>query len=365
MQIADIRTSVHRFETQLPLRKPARGSDRVYCEMETTDGRVGFGMSAKFMPHAIASAVTEHLKPAIVGMDIRDMEKIHERLEKVMTERGCMSGINLNALSCVDLALWDLNGQVRGETVARMLGGYRDEVGVYITYGFGTYATEELIQVGRDLVAKGHRNLKVLVGTAKEGWREDVRRVQAVREALGPDVGLSIDANESLPLDSAVRLARALEECDIDWFEDPLHNMDARDLARLRTMTSIPLSGGQMDGHSQRFRQWIEHGSLDIFMPNSLYNGGMTETCKVAHLAQIYNRPLSDAGGGGLYSVHHVAGFRNGTLAESHLQVEQVERQLFVDAPEPTNGVIAVPRGPGFGLTVNKDVLRDTLIKTG
>ena len=79
-------------------------------------------------------------------------------------------------------------------------------------------------------------------------------------------------------------------------------------------MTSIPLSAGQMDGHSLRFRDWIEHDALDIFMPNSLFNGGMTETRRVAALAQIYNRPLSDAGGGGLYSVHHVAGFRGGTL---------------------------------------------------
>jgi len=362
MRIADIRTSVHAFETQLPLRNKALSSERVYCEMETDDGHIGIGMTAKFMPHAVAAAVVNYLKPAIIGLDIRDIERIHERLEKTVSERGRMTGINRNAMSCVDLALWDLHGQLQNRTVAQMLGGYRDRVGVYITFGFGTYSREELVEVGRDLVARGYRNLKVLVGTAKEGWREDVARVRHVRDALGPEIGLSIDANESLPLAHAVKLAQALEECDIDWFEDPLLDMDARDLAFLRRSTSIPLSGGQMDGHSQRFREWLEHDSIDIFMPNSLHNGGMTETRKVALLAQIYNRPLSDAGGGGLYSVHHVAGFRNGTLAECHLLAEQVERQLFVGAPEPENGEIAVPSGPGFGLVVDPERLKDTRI---
>lgn len=362
MKIATIKASVHRFKTQLPLREPAMGSSRIYCEITLQDGRTGFGMTAKFMPHAIVTAVEQHLAPAIVGMDIRDMAKIRVRLEKIMTERGRMSGINLNALSCIDLALWDLNGQLQDRSVSRMLGGFRDRIPVYMTYGFGTYTTEELIEVGKQLVGKGHRNLKVLVGTAKEGWREDVARVQAVREALGGKIGLSIDANESLPLVDAIKLARALEDSDIDWFEDPIHNMDARGLAKLRSMTSIPLSGGQMDGHSNRFREWIEHDSLDIFMPNSLHNGGMTETQKVAHLAQIYDKPLSDAGGGGLYSVHHVAGFSNGTMAECHLQVEGVEKQMFIGAPEPSDGMIDVPPGPGFGLKINHDALKESLV---
>ncbi len=98
-------------------------------------------------------------------------------------------------------------------------------------------------------------------------------------------------------------------------------------------------------------------------MPNSLYNGGMTETRRVIHLAQIHNRAVSDAGGGGLYSVHHVAGVRNGTIAECHLAIEQVERQLFKGAPAPQNGRIKVPDGPGFGLVVDRDVLRETEIK--
>jgi L-alanine-DL-glutamate epimerase-like enolase superfamily enzyme len=159
-----------------------------------------------------------------------------------------------------------------------------------------------------------------------------------------------------------MRLCRMIEDCDVAWFEDPVRRNDPRDMAMLRRRTTIPLSAGQMDGHSERFRAFIEHDAIDIFMPNSLYNGGMTETRRVAHLAQIYDRPLSDAGGGGIFCLHHVAGFRNGTLAECYLGVEQVESQLFVSVPEIEDGRLRVPAAPGFGVTLDRDVLRDTRV---
>jgi L-rhamnonate dehydratase len=366
MKIADIRCSVHLVETRLPLMsKPSRESARVICEIETDEGLVGFGMTARFLPHAVRTAILTHLKPALMGMDPRNVERIHARLQPMLSERGHQNGINLCALSAVDLALWDLAGKASGQTVAQMLGGHRDAADVYVTFGFGNYDDDQLVEVARDLIAKGHSRLKVLVGVAKDGWRGDVRRVRHVRDAIGDDVMLAIDANESIPLDTAVRIARGIEDCDIAWFEDPIARNDARDLAALRRQTTIPVSAGQMDGHSLRFRDWIEHDAIDIFMPNSLFNGGMTETRRVAALAQIYNRPLSDAGGGGLYSVHHVAGFRGGTYAECHLAVEEMEKVLFVDPPLPVDGRIQIPAIPGFGLTLNRDAMKDSLVLPG
>lgn len=364
MKISDIRASVHTFETKLPLiDRPAGASTRVVCELETDDGHVGVGVAARFLPHGVAASIVNHLFPAIKGMDPRDLEAIHARLHPVVSERGMMSGINLSALAGVDIACWDIIGKASGRTVAQLLGGYRDYADVYVTYGFGAYDKDQLVELGRQLIAEGHSRLKVLVGVAKGGYREDAERVRYVRKALGDGVLLAIDANESLGLEDATQLCRLIEDLEIAWFEDPIRRNDARDLAMLRKRTTIPLSAGQMDGHSHRFREWIEHDALDIFMPNSLYNGGMTETRRVAYLAQIYNRPLSDAGGGGVYSLHHVAGFRNGTLAECHLGTDQVERAMFADAPEPAKGRLAVPKAPGFGVSLNRDALRDTLVK--
>ncbi len=361
MKIVEVRASVHAFETVLPLvGKPAGDSVRIICEVETDEGQTGIGMASRFLPHAVAAAVTQHLGPAVIGSDPRDLEKIHARLHKLMSERGQTIGINLSALSCIDLALWDIIGKASGRTVAQLLGGHKDHAEAYCTFGFGAFDRDQLVDVAKDLQSQGHRRFKMLVGVAKGGIREDALRVKHVRAALGDDVPLAIDANESLSLDDAMRLCALLSDQDIAWFEDPVHRNDPRDMALLRRRTTIPLSAGQMDGHSDRFRAFIEHDAIDIFMPNSLYNGGMTETRRVAHLAQIYNRPLSDAGGGGIFSLHHVAGFRNGTLAECHLGVDQVERQIFVSVPHVQDGRLAVPAAPGFGVTLNREAMTET-----
>lgn len=363
MKIARVSASVHAFETVLPIvGKPAGDAVRVVCKVETEDGLVGVGMASRFLPHGVAAAVNRHLGPTVVGMDPRELEKIAVKLQKLVSERGQTLGINQSALACFDLALWDLIGKASGRTVAQLLGGARDAAECYVTFGFGAFDRDQLVEVARSLIDRGHSRLKMLVGVARSGVREDAARVRHVRDAVGDDVLLAIDANESLSLDQATRLMRMIEDCDIAWFEDPVWRNDPRDMARLRARTSTPLSAGQMDGHSNRFREFVEHDAIDIFMPNSLYNGGMTETRRVAHFAQIYDKPLSDAGGGGIYCLHHVAGFRNGTLAETHLGVEQVERRIFADAPEPENGRIRVPEKPGFGVTLDADALRETLV---
>ncbi len=363
MKIKDVRVSIHRFENSIPLISKRLEDDyRIICEIETDDGHTGFGMASRFLWHGVAAIAEKHIAPAIIDMDPRDLEKIHARLQPILSERGSMTGINLTALSCVDLALWDLIGKASGRTVAEMLGGAKDYADIYVTYGFAAFDGDQLIEMGRKLIDKGHSRLKMLVGS-KLGVLEDARRVRAVREALGAGIVLAVDANESMSLEDAMRLCPHLEELNIAWFEDPLRRVDARDMGMLRKRTTIPLSAGQMDGHALRFREWVEHDGIDIFMPNSMYNGGMTETRRVAHLAQIYNKPLSDAGGGGIWCLHHVAGFRNGTLAEVHLGSEQVEAQMFLDAPPQKNGRIDIPRAPGFGVTLNRENLKDALVK--
>jgi L-rhamnonate dehydratase len=364
LKIKDVRVSVHRFETVLPIiNRPGPAETRVICEIETDNGYVGVGMTARFLCHAVAEVVRHYIAPELKDMDPRDLEAIHARLSAILSERGLTNGVNRMALSCVDLALWDLIGLSGHRTVAELLGGFCDRADVYVTFGYFTYDTDALVEFGRALVAQGHSRFKMLVGS-KEGLRVDVARVRAMRDGLGDDVAIAIDANESLSGHQATQLCGLLEDQDIAWFEDPLLNNDPRDLAAMRSRTSIPVAAGQMDGDGRRFREFIEHDALDIFMPNSMYNGGMTETMRVAHLSQIYNRPLSDAGGGGIYCLHHVAGFRNGTLAEWNVCTEQVERVLFIDPPTPNGGQLRVPSASGFGVRLNRDALKETLVRT-
>ena len=155
MKIAKVQASVHAFKTTLPIvGKPAGDSIRVICEIETEDGLVGVGMASRFLCHGVAASVNRHLGPAIVGFDPRDLEKIHARLHKLVSERGQTLGINQSALSCVDLALWDLIGKASERSVAQLLGGHRDAADVYVTFGFGAFDRDQLVEVARDLIQR-------------------------------------------------------------------------------------------------------------------------------------------------------------------------------------------------------------------
>ena len=363
MRIVNARTTLHNAPMMLPLvEKPAADAMRVVFELETDDGHTGFGSTGRWLGHGVKAILDHHLVPLIKDMDIRDLEAVHARLWPEITPRGVRSGAGMAALSCLDMAIWDAIGKSTGRSVSQMFGGARKEADVYVTFGFGVYSEDQLVQIARQLKSEGYRCIKVLVGVAKGGIAEDARRVKLVKDTVGDSVSVALDANESIGFDQALRLTRMLRDLDIAFFEDPIANNDPRELADLRRIGGIPVAIGQFDGYASRFRQWIEADAVDIFMCNSMYNGGFTETRRVAGLSQAFDKPLSDAGGGGLFSLHHVTGFRNGTMMESHLGNARLERQMFIDPPEPVNGKIAVPDKPGIGLELNRDFLRDTLI---
>ena len=172
MKITRVRASVHAFDTRLPIvDKPAGDSVRIVCEVETDEGHTGIGMSARFLAQGVAAAVNHHLGPAVIGRDPRDLEAIHDLLRGLVSERGQTIGINLSALSCIDLALWDIQGKAANRTVAQLLGGHRDHAEAYVTFGFGAYDRDQLVDLARDLQARGHRRFKMLVGVAKGGIR--------------------------------------------------------------------------------------------------------------------------------------------------------------------------------------------------
>ena len=212
MKIGRVTVSVHRVPVVLPLLdRPTGDGLRVLCEVETEDGLVGQGMTGKFLGHGVAAIVEHYLAPAVKGMDPRDLEAIHARLTPLVSERGHMSGINLSALACVDLALWDLIGKASGRTVAQLLGGHSDHADVYVTFGFGAYDKDQLFEVAKALIAKGHKRLKILVGVSPDGPKGDAERVRHVRDAIGDDIMLAMDANESITLDVATDIARRVE----------------------------------------------------------------------------------------------------------------------------------------------------------
>lgn len=368
MKIKDIRASLHGFSIEIPLLDgKVQGYGReeqtsfVFCEVETDEGIVGYGLTGHFLARAVIEALHHHVLPAVRDMDVRDLEAIHQRVLKKLNPRA-MTGTISMALSCLDIALWDILGKAQGRSVAQLLGGARSRVPAYCTFGFPQYDRELLAEAAKLHVANGFTALKSVVAVDPGGWREDVRRIRAIRDAVGDDIDLMIDANYLFNPLEAKYLCREIEEMRITWFEEPLHQNDARALADLRRGTNIPLAAGQMEGHRWRLREFIDHQSLDILQPNVTYCGGFTEARKVAHLAQIYNMPIANGGGWPLFNMHLLAGMANGWIVEWHLGMVAVGETLFPDAPKPKDGWIDIPDRPGLGLTLDRDSWQDTRI---
>src|SRR3546814_19881705 len=158
-----------------------------------------------------------------------------------------------------------------------------------------------------------------------------------------------IDANYLFNPVEAKYLCRAIEDCNLTWFEEPLQQNDARALADLRRSTRIPLAAGQMEGHRWRLREFVEHQAVDILQPNVTYCGGYTEARKVAPLAQIYNLPIANRGGWPLFNMHLLAGMINGWLVECTLGLVAVGEPGLTLAPNTENGCPPLPTPHGHG----------------
>jgi L-alanine-DL-glutamate epimerase-like enolase superfamily enzyme len=368
-RIADIRASIHTTQIAIPLLEgKVAGYGReeqkefVFCEVQTDRGASGFGLTGHFLARSVVEALHSYFLPLVKGMDPRDIEAIHHKVWWKLNPRA-MTGVISSALSCLDIACWDIAGKLAGRTVAELLGGHRRTVPAYVTFGFPQYDREQLAEAARLHVERGFKALKLVVAVDNGGWREDARRVRSVREAVGPDIDLMIDANYLFNPVEAGMLCREIEELNITWFEEPLHQNDARALADLRAHTRIPLAAGQMEGHRWRLRELVDKQAVDILQPNCCFCGGYTEARKAAHLAQAYNMPIANGGGWPLFNMHTMAGLMNGWIVEWHLGMVQVGEILFSDAPAPKDGMLTIPDRPGLGLTLDRDALAETRIK--
>jgi L-alanine-DL-glutamate epimerase-like enolase superfamily enzyme len=369
MKIKNIKASIHSTAISVPLLEgKVEGYGReeqkefVFCEVETEDGLTGIAITGHFLARSVVTALKLYVLPTVRDMDVRDLEAIHQKVLQKLNPRA-MTGVISSALSCLDIALWDIHGKATNRSVAQMLGNARTSVPAYVTYGFPQYDREQLVEAAKLQISKGFSALKIVVAVDKKGWREDAIRVRAVRDAVGPNIDLMIDANYLFNPVQAKMLCREIEDCNITWFEEPLHQNDARALADLRAHTKIPLAAGQMEGHRWRLRELVEKQAVDILQPNVCFCGGYTEARKAAHLAQIYNMPIANGGGWPLFNMHTFAGLMNGWIVEWHLGMVQVGEMLFVDSPQPVNGMLTIPDAPGLGLKLNREALRDSEVK--
>ncbi len=333
-------------------------------EVETDGGLIGHGMTAITEEEAVAAVVNEVVAENLKNEDPLAHERLWEKMYWLLSPRG-QTGYASHAIAAVDVALWDLKGKALGQPVWRLLGGARGKVPVYTTFGIGAYNREELAAAAKWWVARGHKRLKMVVGhhalqrrdeprLIEEVIAEDARRVRAVRDAIGMEVDLHVDANCSLDSFHAARLARSLEEFNLSFFEEPVKENDIGSLLKLKAQTRIPLAAGQNEGLAWRFRDLIASRALDIIQPNVVISGGYTQCARIAGIASAYNLPMANGGAWAHHNMHLHAGLANGGLVEYHVPAVRVCEAIYGPLPAPVDGWLELPETPGLGFEPDK-----------
>ncbi len=341
----------------------------VLVEVETRGGLVGHGITAITEEEPVAAAVNEVAAPNLLGLDALAHEAVWDRMYWLLSPRG-QTGYATHAISAIDLALWDIKGKALGQPVWRLLGGARSRVPVYVTFGFASMDRDALAGAARTWLGRGATRLKMVVGhhamqrrdeprPVDAILREDLARIRAVRDAAGSDVPIYLDANCSLDPLSARWLADRVAELNIGFFEEPLMENDAAQLAWLRRQVRVPLAAGQNEGLLHRFRALVEAQSVDVLQPNVAIGGGFTQCLRAAGLAAAFNQPIANGGAWTHHNMHLHGGLANGGLVEYHHLAVLVTERLFGPLPRPEAGWIALPEAPGLGFSPDPDALRE------
>ena len=343
-----------------------------YVAVETDTGLVGHGITGITQATPVAEAINKVLGPAVMGLD----PQLHERLWHIMNWTAtpwAQSGYASHAISAIDLALWDIKGQAFGEPVWRLIGGARAKVPVYATCGFSFLDDDQLVEAVRRVVAMGFAGIKMQVGRPGRDERKshppveaiirrDAARIARIREALGPELEIAVDAGVRLDLPSARRLCQMIEPYDIAFFEEPILQNDVLLLAQLRRETTIPITAGQNEGLAYRFRDMLMAGAVDIVQPNVIITGGMTQCLRIAGMAAAFNTLISNGGGAPHYNMHLQAGLQNGTAVEWQFNNAAACEVIFPDAPTHKDGALVMPEAAGFGLLPDSDVLKSLAV---
>ncbi len=322
-------------------------------EVEASDGTAGFAVTTG--GDIGAWIVEKHLSRFVEGQRVTDIEKIWDQMFNGSLFYG-RKGIVLNAISGVDLALWDLLGKVRGEPVFQLLGGpVRDELQFYAT-GARPDLAKEMGFIG------GKLPLHHGPAEGEEGLRRNLALLADMRERVGDDFWLMYDCWMSLDLNYATRLARGAHELGLKWIEEALPPDDYWGYAQLRrdVPKGMLVTTGEHEATRWGFRMLLEMGCCDIIQPDVGWCGGITELIKISALADAHNA-LVVPHGSSVYSYHFVVTRHNSPFAEFLMMAPKADEvvpmftPLLLDEPVPVNGRLKVPETPGFGVRLNPD----------
>lgn len=342
----------------------------VLVRIGTDEGLRGVG-SAGVGNGAAAYILEHHLKPIVVGQSPFDVELLWEKMYRSTLNYG-RRGVALEAISAVDIALWDIMGKATGQPVYNLLGGRtRERIRVYASRLYAHEDLDVLASQVEGFIKQGFTALKQRFGYGPQdglqGMRKNLELVKTVREVAGPDVDLMADAYMGWDVPYAVRMIRMLEDAGLElkWVEEPVIPDDIDGYAKIRRAVRTPISGGEHEFTRYGYRELIEKEAVDILQPDVNRVGGITEARKIWAMASARNIAVIPHAGQ-LHNYHLVMAHLNSPMAEyfpppedgGELDDDTLFWELFKGEPRATEGWISLSEEPGLGLELNEERIR-------
>lgn len=360
-------------KTYFTSNRPIERASQIMVKVHTDEGIVGWGEAHGSPLGAVAEIIQEELAPLLVGEDPLDIERLwHKMFDTTTARRGSKSvysGASLpkgagkpqtmSAIGGLDIALWDIAGKVYGAPVWRLLGGYQREVPAYVTGGYYPEegAPDPLEDEFISLIEKGWKAVKLKAGGVAP--RDDLERARRVRESIGPDIALYVDASQGFSVRDAIWIGRGYEELDVAWFEEPVHWYDdITGLGQVADALRIPITSGESEYTKQGIRDLIIRGKIAITNYDCTKAGGLTEGKKIAAMAEVHHVAFSPHHAAHIH-VNLAAGIPNGMNVEMHADRDRdpLWEDLFSRKPDFVNGNLVVDEAPGLGFEVDEDAL--------
>ena len=382
MKIVDIRTIPLSYRCEPPYGSAGGMQGRrggLLVEIETDDRVSGIG-EAGVGGGATAGVIERVLRPMLIGEDPLLIEGLWQKMFTRTRQFG-RRGIVINAISGIDVALWDIAGKVAKLPLYRLLGGCRDRVEAYASGGFYQEgkSVDDLAGEAESYCARGFKGMKMKIGRNPSTQthlrhlvdhaelcevepEEDIARVAAVRRALGPRAKLMVDVNCAWSPAFAIEMGRALEPQKLYWIEEPVATDDIAGSAMVADALATPVAGYETEIGLDGYRELITRGAVDIVQPDLAWSGGFSECRRIAALAQAHHRmvaPHAFASAVTLVaSLHFIASIPNGLVLEfdqnpNALRDELLKEPVRIDG----DGMIRLPERPGLGIELDRKAI--------
>lgn len=339
-----------------------------FVKVVTDENIVGIGeCTVRQVPESHASIIENLLKPIIIGEDPFDVEVLWEQMFSSLRTRGHSEGFFLEAISGVDIALWDIIGKATSKPVHKLMGGAHS--GLVKAYASSIYfgTPEEVASEARRLTESGHDQMKLKVGMSRMGMGRDadIMNVKAIRDAVGYEVDLMVDANSAFTPASAVAFGRKLEHYEVSWFEEPVPPDDMEGYIEVARSLDVPVCGSESLFGRYNYRDLISKRAVDIAQPNVARCGGLSEAKKIAAIAEAYDTPMT----------FHIGLSGAGCRAASLQLAATLPRELFLTyeymyrpsvignevLQDPVekfkSGYVELPTKSGLGIDLRDEVL--------